>query len=197
MPNNVDFTFTAVGTAERITAFIAQARGARKSTGDPPTFGDRPNPNYDPTPVESAFEFDRLVPLPDSYSQFDYSDHGYELEYQTWGTKWGAYRVEGPTQKRNTEVTYTFTCAWGPPKPFFEKVSQQWPDLLFVISYGGEGPCLGRFSLYQGKYAGVEEGDYHEAPEDDENDEEGSYQRYQEWQQRYRREHDAFVMSQL
>ena len=198
MPNNVHITFTAVGEAERITAFIQQARGTRKPTGDVPEDEQgRKNYNYHPERDESAFEFDRLVPLPDSYSLYSYSDHGYELESRTWGTKWGAYGVKGPTQKRETEVTYTFTVAWEPPKLFFEKVSMQWPDLLFAISYGGEGPCLGHFSIHHGVYACEEEGDYHDAPPEDEDNEEASYALYKEWQEQYRRGHDAYVLSLL
>lgn len=62
MPNNVDITFTAVGTAKRIREFIQQARGTRKPTGDLPEWGPgRPNYNYHPEWTGKAYHIRRRL----------------------------------------------------------------------------------------------------------------------------------------
>jgi hypothetical protein len=154
MPNYIHINLSIMGKDQRLGEFTRRAKGARKPTGDLPTFPDgRANINYDcaENPPTSVFEFDRLIPLPESYSQFPYSSHGYNLEVQTWGIKWGAF-AHKPPKFREGCATYWFTCAWEAPRIFLEKVSLNWPDLWFVVSYGGEGPIRGRFALHNGEY---------------------------------------------
>ncbi len=154
MPNYIDITLSVMGKDQQLGAFTRQAKGARKPTGDLPTFPDgRENINYDCAvhPSDSVFEFDRLIPLPENYSQFPYSSHGYHLEVKTWGIKWGAFGHKAPKFEEGC-ATYWFRCAWEAPRIFLEKVSTGWPDLWFVVSYGGEGPVRGRFTLHKGEY---------------------------------------------
>lgn len=154
MPNYIDINLSVMGKDQRLGEFTKQAKGPRKPTGDLPTHPNgTKNHNYDcaENPPSSVFEFDRLIPLPESYSQLSYSSHGYHLEMQTWGIKWGAFGHKQPRFEEGC-ATYWFRCAWEAPRVFLEKVSKQWPDLWFVVSYGGEGPVRGRFALHDGAY---------------------------------------------
>ena len=154
MPNYIDINLSVMGKDQRLKEFTQQAKGTRKPTGD---LLELPNGlkniNYDmvTNPPSSVFEFDRLIPLPESYSRFPYSDHGYHLERGIWGVKWGAFKHNPPRFEEGC-ATYWFQCAWEAPRLFLEKVSRQWPDLWFVVSYGGEGPTRGRFALHKGQY---------------------------------------------
>lgn len=154
MPNHIDVNLSVMGKDQDLGAFTRQAKGKRKPTGDLPTYPTGlKNYNYElaTNPASSVFEFDRLIPLPESYSQFPYSKHGYDLEVETWGIKWGAYAHKPPRFKEGC-ATYWFRCAWEAPRVFLEKVSMRWPALWFVVSYGGEGPVRGRFALHKGEY---------------------------------------------
>jgi len=188
MPNFVHITLSVMGKDQRLGEFTRQAKGTRKPTGDLPAFPDgRENPNYELHPASSVFEFDRLIPLPESYSQFPYSDHGFDLEKQTWGIKWGAFGLSPPKFEEGC-ATYRFTCAWEAPCVFLQKVSRKWPDLWFVGSYGGEGPVRGRFTLHNGDYLeNVASSGY--AFDEDEADEE----MYEAWVNAYRNAHEEYT----
>jgi hypothetical protein len=83
----------------------------------------------------------------------------YSWNVRNWGTKWDVAvspddkypdtYMEGPTQNgENLVVFYNFNTAWSPPVPAIEKLSAQYPSLLFTLSYeeeqgwGGEGEWL-------------------------------------------------------
>ena len=154
MPNYIDINLSVMGKDQRLGEFTRAAKGQRKPTGDLPEYPNGlKNYNYDyaVNPLASVFEFDRLIPLPESYSLFPYSSHGYDLEVETWGIKWGAFKHETPKFEEGC-ATYWFRCVWKAPRVFLEKVSQKWPDLWFVCSYGGEGPVRGKFALHDGTY---------------------------------------------
>src|SRR5260221_1897932 len=154
MPNHIDINLSVMGRDQQLGEFTRQAKGTRKPTGDLPEYPDGlKNYNYDcaTNPSSSVFEFDRLIPLPESYSQFPYASHGYNLELKTWGIKWGAFGHKPPKFVEGC-ATYWFRCAWEAPRIFLEQVSTKWPDLWFVVSYGGEGPVRGRFALHKGEY---------------------------------------------
>jgi len=190
MPNYIDINLSVMGKDQDLGEFTRQAKGARKPTGDLPTFPDgQENINYDSAanPPNSVFEFDRLIPLPESYSQFPYSSHGYDLERETWGIKWGAFGHKKPKFEEGC-ATYQFRCAWEAPRIFLEKVSSRYPDLWFVVSYGGEGPVRGRFALHKGEYLdNVASIGY--AFDEDEADEEMC----DAWVDAYRNAHEAYT----
>jgi|SRR5579872_415392 len=191
MPNYIDITLSVMGEDDRLGEFTRTAKGTGKPTGDLPTLPDGSrNLNYECTsdPPTSVFEFDRLVPLPDSYSQFPYSDHGYHLEQETWGIKWGAFAHKPPKFEEGC-ATYWFRCAWEAPRVFLEKVSRNWPDLWFVVSYGGEGPIRGRFALARGDYL---ENCAEQGCDTDMSDEEWEAQ-YNTWVNAYRTSHEAYT----
>ena len=194
MPNYIDINLSVMGKDQDLGAFTRQAKGTRKPTGDLPTFPDgRENLNYDcaANPPHSVFEFDRLIPLPESYSQFPYSSHGYNLEVQTWGIKWGAFRHKPPKFEEGC-ATYWFRCAWEAPRVFLEKVSERWPDLWFVVSYGGEGPVCGRFTLHKGEYLDNIANDTGPSFDGGMSDEEWEEQ-HEAWVSAYQNAHEAYT----
>ncbi len=182
-----------MGKDQLLGEFTRQAKGQRKPTGDLPTLPDgQKNPNYGcaENPPSSVFEFDRLIPLPESYSQFPYSSHGYDLEAETWGIKWGAFNHAPPKFEEGC-ATYWFRCAWEAPRFFLEKVSLFWPDLWFVVSYGGEGPVRGRFALHAGQYLeNIADRGY---VFDEDIPEEEVEAQYHAWVEAYRNTHEAYT----
>jgi hypothetical protein len=194
MPNHVNNKYTVSGPEVDVEAFVKQARGGRKLTGD------RIGKGYlfvldagESLPVgeENDFEFDRLVPLPDEYGFKSYNDYGYDAERLTWGVKWGAYNNDIPDVTPGM-VTWEFTTAWSPPDEFTAKLSEKWPSLLFVVSYSGEGPCLGCFAWRNGEEIARVVGDIDTSPEE-EADEDEFWEKYNEWVNQYWTAHDDFV----
>lgn len=190
MPNHVQNTLTIVGTKTAVEGFVKKAHGVRRVTGDDQfwrdddgkiiTGGDgkpMPNPNYTaPSDLKpNALEFDCIVPLPARYSKVKYSAEGQDMERKTWGVKWGAYEqpetppeVE-PAQNGMHKATYDFTTAWGSPREFIRQASLAHQDLLFVLSYSGEGPILGCYTFAKGECVDEHAGNYNDAPEYPEN----------------------------
>jgi hypothetical protein len=65
------------------------------------------------------------------------------MEKEAWGVKWGAYDQAEPVVVED-RVDYRFTCAWSIPAAWLQTASAKWPKLLFLVSWGGEGPSRGR-----------------------------------------------------
>lgn len=174
MPNHVDNTLSVVGDPETVARFVAAARGKKPRTGDPKpegnSYGNYISPEEWAARPDELFEFHSLVPLPAAYSQVPYSTSsdrqpsGYNMEHETWGVKWGAYhRGEDwtPPVIDPGHVTYEFRTAWSPPSEvFLPKVAAKWPGLTFFLSYGGEGPCRGRYLWSGGGEAWAAPEDY-------------------------------------
>lgn len=146
-------------------------------------------PDYTPEIVPLSFH--QIIPLPEQYSQVPYGrlekPNGYDIEYETWGVKWGPYETKGPTPV-DGGFTYEFTTAWVCPKIWLAKASAIWTDLLFIASYGGEGPTRGVIVLKAG----------HELMDRDDHHEECNYPKYDdelaakdpEYEDRYSREYN-------
>ena len=86
----------------------------------------------------------------------------YNWNVRNWGTKWDvavgdneAYSdtyIEGPTENgENLVVYYNFHTAWSPPYPAMEKLSAQYPKLLFTLSYEEETGWGGEAEFLRGK----------------------------------------------
>jgi hypothetical protein len=86
----------------------------------------------------------------------------YNWNVRNWGTKWDvavgdneAYSdtyIEGPTPNgENLVVYYNFHTAWSPPYPAMEKLSAQYPKLLFTLSYEEETGWGGEAEFLRGK----------------------------------------------
>lgn len=84
------------------------------------------------------FTFNSLVPVPVDILKQGYSDAGYHWQSNHWGTKWdvaGSVNIE----REEKMLIYTFNTAWSPPIPWFEKVSEMFPNVSFALHYDDEG----------------------------------------------------------
>ena len=96
-------------------------------------------------------------------------NHWYDFNVREWGTKWDVAvdsddkypdtYIEGPTPNgENLVVYYNMHTAWSPPMPAIEKLSKQYPSLLFTLSYeeeqgwGGECEFLRGEMISQSEY---------------------------------------------
>ena len=96
-------------------------------------------------------------------------NHWYDFNVREWGTKWDVAvdsddkypdtYIEGPTPNgENLVVYYNMHTAWSPPMPAIEKLSKQYPTLLFTLSYeeeqgwGGECEFLRGEMISQSEY---------------------------------------------
>ena len=92
----------------------------------------------------------------------------YSFNNREWGTKWDVAvssddkypetNMEEAENGENYVVHYNFQTAWGIPLPAIEKLSAQYPDLLFTLSYeeetgwGGEMEFLRGVVISQSEY---------------------------------------------
>lgn len=143
MPNHVRNKLTVLGEMDRVALFVERANGSHPPSGDEP--GDL-NHHDEPATV-SPLCFHQIVPLPKEYGKVAYGDDnprsGWNLERETWGTKWGSYSVDGPVIG-SRGATYTFQTAWCCPRKWLAGAASFWDDLVFVCSYGGDGPVRGQ-----------------------------------------------------
>lgn len=88
-------------------------------------------------------------------------DDWYSWNVRNWGTKWDVAvssnetypdtTVEDTANGENHVVHYNFETAWSRPMPALEKLSTQYPDLLFTLSYEEETGWGGELELLRGK----------------------------------------------
>lgn len=196
MPNHVKQRLTVTGSANDVAAFVTTARGA------PPLTGDREGFNAHKELRVEPLCFHMIAPLPDSYSEQGYSEHGYNLEHRGWSVKWGPYESAEPVVSPDGKAaTYDFTCAWGPPVEALRRASARYRTLRFWLSWGGEGPCRGRHAFHDGKVTVAIEDDYETikpdcaTEEEYEADEDAAHAKSYAAEQKYIASHDAWVAS--
>lgn len=99
-------------------------------------------------PIEEAMQFK--------------GDHWYDWNVRNWGTKWDVAvsddnehpntYMEGPTENGdNLVVYYNFETAWSRPLPALGKLSLQYPNLLFTLSYEEETGWGGEMEILRGQ----------------------------------------------
>ena len=92
----------------------------------------------------------------------------YNWNVRNWGTKWDVAvsadekypdtYIEGPTVNgENLVVYYNFHTAWSPPFPAMEKLSAQYPSLLFTLSYEEETGWGGEAEFLRGENISISE----------------------------------------
>jgi hypothetical protein len=90
------------------------------------------------------------------------TDDWYNFNVREWGTKWDVAVVEGdehpdtymegPTANgENLVVYYNFETAWSRPMPALQKLSAQYPTLLFTLSYEEETGWGGELEILRGE----------------------------------------------
>jgi hypothetical protein len=88
-------------------------------------------------------------------------DSWYNWNIRNWGVKWDVAvseknehpdtYMEGPVANGDNKVVYyNFETAWGIPKPALEKLSAQYPALLFTLSYEEETGWGGEMEFLRG-----------------------------------------------
>ena len=93
----------------------------------------------------------------------------YSFNVREWGTKWDVAvgaddkypdtYMEGPTPNGdNLVVYYNFNTAWSPPYPALQKLSSQYPTLLFTLSFEEETGWGGETEFLRGEV--ISESDY-------------------------------------
>lgn len=74
----------------------------------------------------------------------------YDWNIANWGTKWGAYSY-ALRFREPQKLVFKFETAWSFPKPIFEALTAQHPDLVFdVVTIDEGGP------EYEGRYSATE-----------------------------------------
>ena len=85
----------------------------------------------------------------------------YNFNVREWGTKWDVavsednkypdtYMEESPNGE-NHVVYYNFNTAWSRPMPALQKLSAQYPSLLFTLSYEEETGWGGELEILRGE----------------------------------------------
>jgi hypothetical protein len=94
------------------------------------------------------------------YMKFESNDW-YNFNNREWGTKWDVAvaeddkypttYMEGPVVNgENKVVYYNFETPWSRPMPALEKLSEQYPTLLFTLSYQEETGWGGELEILRG-----------------------------------------------
>ena len=110
------------GPAEDVTRFQKQAAAVTPCQGR----------KTESTP--EAFSFQRLVPLPAKRRTADEDTDGGGSPQQAWGCRSDAFHSE-QVETWEDGVVYRFVTPWKPPTAFFQRVSELWPPLVFVLDY--------------------------------------------------------------
>lgn len=197
MPNWCNNQLYISGDKESIKKFRLSAKGPTQSYNDIRTEESEWPEKLDdirlkvlseqlpePGPM-SDFSFHALCPVPDDVRRFGYDTKrankvrhllgmketslgGYEWESHSWGCKWGASGAELICSE-DMFLQYGFDTPWGPPLPFLEKISSDWPKLHFELQY--EEPGMNFKGEYQIQDSEILE-DYTTECEPEEDDEE-------------------------
>jgi hypothetical protein len=110
------------------------------------------------TEEEYMSQPDHSLPLQEQM-QFKTNDW-YSFNVREWGTKWDvAVSVNDKYPDTNYEDTpngdnhvvhYNFNTAWSRPMPALQKLSAQYPDLLFTLTYEEETGWGGELEILRG-----------------------------------------------
>jgi len=84
----------------------------------------------------SGFGFENIIPKPNDTSSWadEFFPGWNNWSCENWGTKWNAWDTE-LTEEKNY-LRYTFTTAWSPPFPIYDKLIETYSPLTFeIVSY--------------------------------------------------------------
>ena len=113
---------------------------------------------------EVTIDANKIIPYPQEYAEADrkseeaierarkgeitfeeayrvkdgYNNGGYSWCVENWGTKWGMYEFS-EIDRTSTGIQVGFQTAWEPPLPIIRKMSEEFPELLFTLTYIEEG----------------------------------------------------------
>ena len=117
---------------------------------------------YKEQPVRSQLDVSDPNWWADTLKQAETDMSWYAFNNREWGTKWDVAvaeddeypetYMEGPVDNGDNKVVYyNFNTAWAPPVPAIEKLSAQYPNLLFTLSYEEETGWGGEMELLRGE----------------------------------------------
>jgi hypothetical protein len=118
--------------------------------------------NYMDAGITEEAYLSQPAPNPTMEKWFEFKgDDWYNFNVREWGTKWDVakstdgYRdttyMEEAVNGENHVVYYNFETAWSRPLAALEKLSIQYPDLLFTLSYEEETGWGGEMEILRGK----------------------------------------------
>lgn len=135
MPNWCYNTLQVRGKRQSVNMFKARASNYAEKTALS-LAKLYPEPDYKKIRVKTTFP---------SVSKRKYakkSEAWWDWRVQNWGTKWdveAGVAYEKEYKNGNKLVVYTFDSAWSPPVEWLHKISADFPDLKFKLSYEEEG----------------------------------------------------------
>lgn len=180
MPNWVFNGLTIEGNPEQVNKLVKQVNKPFKSPVQTHGVGDLafnvkdvlyPNPIFAFHNIYSYLDHgvtdEEYIQQPPATEDFkDWLKHEtndwYNFNNREWGTKWDVAvshdeeypdtYVEGPTENgENLVVYYNFNTAWSVPVPALQKLSAQYPTLLFTLSYEEETGWGGEMEILRGE----------------------------------------------
>jgi hypothetical protein len=212
MPNNCRNVLSVIG--KQAKEFADKAKGVYPNYRQ----GTMPPADVTDNVRESQLCFNNFIPVPQGLLERTYGAEydekqaeengvnlvaidncmsGYDWQSENWGTKWGTYDEAPVKIKFEDVVEFDFTTAWGPPVNFVATVSKQYPEMTFILSFGGEGPILGRMILKNGAILEdiSDATNVLEFPEDEEDEEaiQQYYDKYDEWVNQYIDTQDTYI----
>lgn len=124
---------------------------------------------------ECAFDFDKIVPMPDNIYQGSLGpkerelygkNNWYDWSIENWGTKWNSVDAE----LDGDEIR--FLTAWSPCDPVIAALAEMFPMMRFTYNFYETGMCFCGERIYEnGKLVLYYDGDYAENPLYEEDDE--------------------------
>ena len=140
MPNHCESTLRVTGDTKTIEDMLERYNGkvpidANKIIPYPQEFAEADRKS------EEAIERARKgeITFEEAYQVKDgYNNGGYSWCVENWGTKWPLYDFS-PIDRTSTGIQVGFQTAWEPPLPIINKMSEEFPELLFTLTYIEEG----------------------------------------------------------
>ena len=90
-------------------------------------------------------------------------DNWYDWNVRNWGTKWDvavSWDEEYPEtelmEESETSLAYRFNTAWSPPEPAIAKLSEQYPNCSFTLSFEEETGWGGEYLFENGSSSEIE-----------------------------------------
>jgi hypothetical protein len=115
--------------------------------------------------LQAGISDEEYIKQPDhSKSPLDFSGNNwYDWNVTNWGTKWDVavhddkeYSDTELMEETETSLAYRFNTAWSPPMPAIAKLSEQYPTLVFTLSYEEETGWGGEYNFVNGEEDVVE-----------------------------------------
>ena len=102
----------------------------------------------DPKPPRQHFSLHQLVPIPEEALDWSFHFLGKKIQSGLWGTQKDVGHCSKvsfvPSNKKTTRAFWTFSSLQNPPLKAIVGGSENWPSLLFALSWCQKEHCGGR-----------------------------------------------------